>query len=117
MPTTASSTRQLNRHRTTHSISASPGKGRTKTIRSDWARQGTLAPGLTAAALSATTRPLAIMTILMLRLWRGFEAPSTRFPRITTAVRPDQSLEHWRKWRWIFYPWSYGVRKNALPEN
>ncbi len=33
MPSTASSTRQLNRHRTTSSISASSGKGRTKTIR------------------------------------------------------------------------------------
>ena len=49
-------------------------------------------------------RPMAIMAILMLRFWRGFQAPSARFPRITTAVRAYQSLEHWRKWRWISYP-------------
>jgi hypothetical protein len=47
---------------------------------------------------------MAIMAILMLRFWRGFQAPSARFPRITTAVRAYQSLEHWRKWRWISYP-------------
>lgn len=44
------------------------------------------------------------MAILVLRFWRGFQAPSARFPRITTAVRAYQSLEHLRKWRWIPYP-------------
>ncbi|WP_404977070.1 hypothetical protein [Accumulibacter sp.] len=44
------------------------------------------------------------MAILVLRVWRGFQAPSARFPRITTAVRAYQSLEHLRKWRWISYP-------------
>ena len=33
------------------------------------------------------------MAILVLRFRRGFQAPSARFPRITTAVRAYQSSE------------------------
>jgi len=43
--------------------------------------------------------PRRPMAILVLRFCRGFQAPSARFPRLTTAVRAYQSLEHLRKWR------------------
>ena len=45
-----------------------------------------------------------VEVILARRFGRGVRAPAAPFARITTAVRADQSLEHWRKWRWISYP-------------
>ena len=58
--------------------------------------------------------PRRPMAILVLRFRRGFQAPSARFPRITTAVRAYQSSEpgtQLRKWRWISYPFQRPVRK------
>jgi hypothetical protein len=47
--------------------------------------------------------PWRSMAILALRFWRGFPAPSTRFPRIMTAVRVGRRLEHLQKCPWISY--------------
>lgn len=64
--------------------------GRHPVVGPNRARQGALAPGVSAAPRRPLRRPLAI---LVLQFWRGFQAPTARFPRNTTAVRADQSLD------------------------